>query len=75
MSCHEEMVRARRGKVPARGADWGQAKAKGKGEVAWVARWPPGRRESASVRNVDIRWRTCEENPARRGVVLTAAYP
>jgi len=73
MSCHEEMVRARRAKVPARGADWGQAK--DKGEVAWAARWPLGRRESASVRNVDIRWRTCEENPARREIVLNAAYP
>jgi hypothetical protein len=65
------MVRARRGKVPARGADWDEVPVTV--EVAWAVRFRPGRAGFAYVRDAGTKRPTSPGNLAFRELVPSAA--
>jgi hypothetical protein len=71
MSCQEETVQARGGKVAARDADWG--KAKGKGEVAWAVRFRPARAGFAYVRGAGTKQPMAPDSLALRERVRSVA--
>ena len=66
------MVQARRGKAPARGADWDEARVKV--EVAWVVRFRPGRAGFVYVLDADTKRRTSPGSPVLRELVPSAVH-
>jgi hypothetical protein len=73
MLCQEEMVRARRDKVPALAGAWDEAKVQA--EAVWVARLPPAWAGSAYAPDAGTRPPMSPDSPVFIEVVPSAAHP